>query len=118
VSSIFLSYRHENDLHLRRVRQLAEQLHTAGIDVVLDQFFSEANPSGPDEGWMGWTYRQSANADKILIVASASWFRNYEGKEAPAPGLGAAWEARLIQQRLFDSAGKRSSNLRGRIRFR
>jgi hypothetical protein len=105
VSSVFLSYRHENDAHRVRVRELAERLHTAGINVVLDQFFLDAHPGGPDEGWAGWTYRQAANADKILIVASPSWFRSYAGIEAPVAGLGAAWEARLIQQRLYESAG-------------
>lgn len=105
MSSVFLSYRHENDAHSARVRELAERLHTAGINVVLDQFFLDAHPGGPDEGWIGWTYRQAANADKILIVASPSWFRSYKGEEAPAAGLGAAWEARLIQQRLYESTG-------------
>jgi hypothetical protein len=105
VAIVFLSYRHENDAHRERVRTLGGQLRDAGISVVLDQFFFDQNPAGPDEGWPAWSKRQAANTEKVLIIASAGWFRCYEGTEVPGSGRGAAAETRVIAQRLYNEAG-------------
>ncbi len=105
MATVFLSYRHENDAHRGRVRALGGRLRDAGIEVVLDQFFFDQNPAGPDEGWPAWSKRQAANTEKVLIIASAGWFRCYEGTEVPGSGRGAAAEARVIAQRLYDVAG-------------
>ena len=42
----------------------------------------------------------------MLIVASEGWFRCFRGQEKAGVGLGSAAEAGVIQQRLYDSAGK------------
>ena len=38
---IFISYRHENDAHQQRVRQLADQLKAAGVAIVMDELYLE-----------------------------------------------------------------------------
>jgi hypothetical protein len=105
MTTVFVSYRHESDAHRARVRALGARLQAEGINVVLDQFFRDANPAGPNEGWPAWSKNQAANSEKILIVASPGWFRRYTGTEVPGSGLGAAAEGRIIEQRLYDQAG-------------
>lgn len=105
MARVFISYRHENDEHQARVRAFCERISGAGIEVILDQFYLEAHPGGPDEGFPQWCKREAGTAEKILIVGSAGWFRCYEGTEMPGVGLGAAAEARVIAQRLYDSSG-------------
>ena len=75
---VFLSYRHESDAHRAQVRDLAERLERAGLTVVLDQLSQERqfHGRGPNEGWPRWSKQQAGEAaHKILIVASAGWFR-------------------------------------------
>ncbi len=107
-TSVFLSYRHESDDHRARVRDLAERLEKAGLAVVLDQFAQERDfhGGGPNEGWPRWSKNQAGNGShKVLIVASAGWFRCYEGREVPGQGLGASAETGVIEQRLYNVAG-------------
>ena len=106
---VFLSYRHESDTHRARVRHLAERLETAGLLVVLDQFAQEREfrGGGPDQGWPSWSISHAGDDNnKVLIIASAGWFKCYEKKEVPGSGLGAAAEAGIIQQRLYNKAGE------------
>jgi hypothetical protein len=108
VPTVFLSYRHEDEAHVVRVRDLAQQLEATGLEVVLDQFAQarEFRGGGPDEGWPRWSKAQAENpAHKVLIVASGGWFRCYRGTEVPGKGLGASAEAGIIEQRLYNSAG-------------
>ena len=105
---VFLSYRHENDTHRARVRHLAERLEQAGLPVVLDQFAQERefHGGGPDQGWPSWSSSHASNVDnKVLVIASAGWFKCYEKKEFPGSGLGAAAEAGSIEQRIYNKAG-------------
>jgi hypothetical protein len=90
------------------VRALGERLERAGLTVILDQFAQERefHGGGPDEGWPPWCVNQAGGTDhKILIIASSGWFRCYEGKEVSGTGLGAAAEAGVIRQRLYNAAG-------------
>jgi hypothetical protein len=108
---VLLSYRQENDAHRDRVRALAERLRSEGgpsLRVVLDQFAQaeEFQFGGPPEGWPQWSVRQATEAEKILVVGSAGWYRSYEGKELPGQGLGAAAEAGIIQQRIYNLGGR------------
>ena len=87
---------------------MAERLEDEGLRVVLDQLAQERefNGGGPDVGWPKWSKAQAGNsAHKILIVASPGWFRSYERTEVPNVGLGAAAEAVVIEQRLYNAAG-------------
>jgi hypothetical protein len=108
MPTVFLSYRHENSTHRDRVRQLALRLRASGLEVVLDQLANEEqfHRGGPPEGWGRWSMSQAADADRVLIVASASWFRCFRKEEKAGAGLGAAAEAGVIQQRLYTAGGK------------
>jgi hypothetical protein len=108
VPTVFLSYRHEDDAHRARVRDLAVRLEGKGVIVILDQFAQERTfrGGGPNEGWPRWSKAQAGDAShKVLIIASTGWFKCYEGKVLAGNGLGAAAEAGVIEQRLYNSAG-------------
>jgi len=108
VVTAFLSYRHETDAHRDSVRDLGWLLEKEGVHVVLDQFAQnrEFNGGGPDEGWPRWSKEQAANSGhKVLIIASPGWFRCYRGTELAGAGLGAAAEAGVIEQRLYNQRG-------------
>ncbi|HZJ65657.1 MAG TPA: SEFIR domain-containing protein [Kofleriaceae bacterium] len=106
MSSVFLSYRHETDAHRDHVRALAERLEAAKVTVVLDALAQERefHGGGPDEGWVRWSQTQ-AGMQRVLIVASPGWIACYEGTQQPGLALGAAAEAAIIRQRLYNSAG-------------
>jgi hypothetical protein len=105
VGTVFLSYRHENDTRRALVRRFGERLRAAGIEVLLDQFFLDANPGGPDEGWPAWSKSQATQSEKVLILGSPGWYRCYDGTEVPGSGLGAAAEGRVIAQRIYNESG-------------
>jgi len=70
MSEVFLSYRQTDDEHKQRVRAFGERLRNCGIDVILDQFFLDENPGGPDEGWDKWTSDRALNTKYVLIVST------------------------------------------------
>ena len=73
--------------------------------MVVDQFFLDAHPGGPDEGWPAWSISHAAKSEKILIVGSPGWYRCYDGTEVPGSGLGAAVEGHVIVQRIYNESG-------------
>lgn len=108
MATVFLSYRHEGDTHRGKVRALAETIENAGHTVILDEFAQERlfYGGGPNEGWPRWSKSQADNAaHKVLIVGSPGWFRCYLGTEVGGAGLGAAAEAGILEQRLYNAAG-------------
>jgi hypothetical protein len=107
VTSVFLSYRHENDAHSQRVRDLALKLRAAGLNVVLDALKNEEewNKGGPSEGWLNWSYAQVEANDRVLIIATVSYSQVYENKAPSGVGVGAAIEARRIFQQIAESKG-------------
>jgi SEFIR domain len=84
VVTVFLSYRHESDAHRERVLAFGKQLRATGIAVVLDQFYLDANPGGPDEGWPTWSKNLAPKSEKVLIVGSPGWYRCYDGRTCQA----------------------------------
>lgn len=102
---VFISYRHETLEHARDVRRLADMLRAANIPVVLDQFYLEEHPGGPDEGWPKWCEDCANQSACVLIIASEGWFAAYEKTEPPRQGLGAATEADLFRQEIYDEKG-------------
>jgi len=105
MSEVFISYRQTNDEQLKRVRGFAQRLRDHGIDVVLDQFFEDDNPAGPNEGWPQWSIHRAAKTDYVLIIGTESWFQCADGTQPPGTGLGAACEARVIRQRIYEASG-------------
>ncbi|HET9282141.1 MAG TPA: SEFIR domain-containing protein [Candidatus Angelobacter sp.] len=111
---VFISYRHESPEHSRAVRRLGEMLRQTGLPVILDQFYLEDHPGGPDEGWPKWCDDCTTQSECVLVVGSKGWFAAYDKTEPPGQGLGAATEADLIRQALYDEQGR---NERFRLTF-
>jgi hypothetical protein len=114
LNQVFISYRHESPGHAQAVRRLGELLRQSGIPVALDQFLLDEQPGGPDEGWPKWCEDAANESTCVLIVPSEGWFAAYD-KDPNAPrgtGLGAATEADLFRQALWDDKGHN-----GRIRL-
>ncbi|MDX2503089.1 MAG: TIR domain-containing protein [Gammaproteobacteria bacterium] len=106
LKQVFISYRHESPEHARIVRRLGETLRQAKLPVVLDQFYLDDNPGGPDEGgWPKWCEDQASWSACVLIIASEGWFAAYEKISASGTGLGAATEADIFRQSLYDDKG-------------
>jgi len=111
---VFISYRHESPEHGRAVRRLGELLRQANIPVALDQFYLDEFPAGPDLGWPKWCEDHANESVCALIIGSEGWFSAYEKTGQPGVGLGAATEADLFRQWLYDGAG---DNPRIRLAF-
>lgn len=115
LNQVFLSYRHESPEHGRAVRRLGELLRQAKLPVALDQFFLDENPGGPDEGgWPKWCEDCANQSACVVIIGSEGWFTAYEDPASASGGFGAASEARLFRQDLYDQKG---NNKRIRLAF-
>lgn len=115
LNQVFVSYRHEGPAHARAVRRLGELLRQAKIPVALDQFYLDEHPGGPDAGgWPKWCEDCASESACVLIIASDGWFAAYHKSAPPGVGLGAATEADIIRQALWDEKG---DNTRIRLSF-
>jgi tetratricopeptide (TPR) repeat protein len=105
VSQVFISYRQTDDEQRKRVRAFGERLRDCSIDVVLDQFFLDANPGGPNEGWDKWSSDRALHTDYVLIIGTKAWFECFEKTQPPGTGLGAACEADDLRHRIYEAGG-------------
>lgn len=105
MPEVFISYRQTNDAQRVRVREFAERLRGCGIGVVLDQFYLDAHPAGPPEGWPKWSSDQAISAKQVIVIGSEAWFQCFDGTQPPGTGLGAACEAHELRQRNYEAAG-------------
>jgi hypothetical protein len=103
LDQVFLSYRRESEVHVGRVRSLAEELRRRGLPVVFDEFYLAAKPEGPDEKWSRWCINQAKESACVLIVGSAGWYSAFADPKSAAPedGFGAAAEANVIEEQLY-----------------
>ncbi len=81
-------------------------LMSSGLPVLLDQFYMDEHPGGPDEGWPKWCEVAAVQSNCVLIIGSVGWFAVYENKEQPGTGCGAASEADIFRQELYDKKGE------------
>jgi hypothetical protein len=104
VTTVFISYKHESTEHGERVLAFAGALRSAGdtygVSVLLDQYFKQKNPGGPDEGWEIWSENQAAKADFILVVASREYHSGYNLKHAAGTAPGIIPEIFIIRKRI------------------
>ena len=114
MNLVFISYSQESPEHARAVRLLGERLRVAKIPVELDQFYRDEHPGGPDEGWPKWCEDRANKATCVLVVPSSGWFDAYNGTGQIHSGHGAAAEARLFRQFVYDEKGR---NERIRLAF-
>jgi tetratricopeptide (TPR) repeat protein len=105
MSEVFLSYRQTDDEHKQRVRAFGQRLRNCGIDVVLDQFFLDDNPGGPNEGWDKWSSDRALHTEYVLILGTEEWFQCFEKTQPPGTGLGAACEADDLRHRIYEAGG-------------
>jgi hypothetical protein len=112
MNHVFISYRHSDVGHSGAVRALGDMLRRENIPVELDQFCRDANPGGPNEGWPRWSQDRARASACVLIVASRGWFAAYDGIDGEPGGFGAASEAAVFRQYLYDT---KSQNERVRI---
>jgi len=105
MNHVFVSYRQESVQHSAAVRRFAETLRAKIPAVSLDQFFREMNPAGPNEGWRKWCEDNAEKSACVLIVCSKGWFDAYRQEGPPHAGMGAAWEAAIFAQEIYDQKG-------------
>src|SRR5215213_3673902 len=105
MSEVFLSYRQTDDEQKQRVRAFGERLRTAGITVILDQFFLDDNPAGPNEGWDKWSSDRALHTEYVLIIGTPDWFASFEKTQPAGIGLGAACEGDDIRHLIHKAAG-------------
>lgn len=101
-NQVFISYRHEGPDHEAAVHRLGRLLAEAKIPVVLDHFYLDENPGGPNVGWHDWSTQTAETSRCVLVIASHGWFEAFEGQGDPGSGRGAAAEARVLKQYLYD----------------
>ena len=102
MSQVFLSYRQTDDKQRKRVRTFGERLCDCGITVILDQFFLDKNPGGPNDGWPKWSSDRALETKYVLIIGTYAWFQCFEKKQPPGAGLGAACEADDLRTRIYE----------------
>lgn len=105
MPEVFLSYRQTSETERQRVRAFAERLRSSGIRVILDQFFLEDHPGGPDDGWDKWSSDRALHSSHVIIIGSESWFQCFDKTQPPGTGLGAACEADDIRDRVYEANG-------------
>jgi hypothetical protein len=98
---VFISYSHDATEHEQRVRAVADQLRTDGVDAWIDQYVQD-----PDEGWVKWMRTQVREAEKVLLVFTETYQRRFEGDEEEGKGLGATFEGVIVTQWLYESGGR------------
>lgn len=109
MPEVFVSYSHDTDAHRDWVLALAQRLRGDGVTVTID---TDNGPGGPDIGWPQWSQRQAETAARIIVICTPRYASIYEGRQPPGSGCGAAAEAQVIRQYLYDQA---QSNARVRV---
>lgn len=104
MARVFVSYAHSSSGHRQTVRQFADALRAAGLDVRIDS--DVKSPAGPPEQWPRWMKKQIAEADWILLYIDATYRRRFDGNEEPGQGLGGTWEGCIVTHELYQAASK------------
>jgi tetratricopeptide (TPR) repeat protein len=105
MPEVFISYRQIDDAERLRVRAFAELLRSSGLTVILDQFYLEDHPGGPNDGWDKWSSDRALKTEFVLIIGTESWFQCFEKSQKPGTGLGAACEADDLRHRIYEAGG-------------
>lgn len=105
MPTVFISYRQTSESERQRVRSFAERLREDVAEVILDQFFLDSHPGGPNDGWDKWSSDRALQTERVLIVGTKEWFECFDKKQPPGTGLGAACEADDLRLRIYEAAG-------------
>ena len=102
---VFLSYSHDSETHSQRVLSLANRLRSEGLNALLDQY-----EAAPPEGWPLWMNRQIRDADYVLLIATETYRRRFDGEDEDlSTGRGVRWEGAILSDALYQ-AGARSAS--------
>lgn len=93
---VFISYAHDDDAHVDRVRDFWLFLRSQGIDADLDLPAAEQRLD-----WTEWMTTQIRDARFVLVVASPQYKRRAEGETGPSEGRGVQYEVGLIRDRFY-----------------
>lgn len=105
MPTVFISYRQTSDTERQRVRAFAARLRSSGIEVILDQFFLEDYPGGPNDGWDKWSSDRALNTSNVIVIGSESWFQCFDKTHPAGTGFGTACEADDIRHRVYEANG-------------
>jgi TIR domain len=94
---VFISYAHDDEEHVDRVRGLWTFRRALGIDAQLDLPAAETPLD-----WSLWTAEQLRDCHHILVIASPAYKRRAQGQAAPDEGRGVRWEAGLIRALMYE----------------
>ncbi|BDT73158.1 hypothetical protein os4_27060 [Comamonadaceae bacterium OS-4] len=97
---VFISYSHDSELHMDRVRELSDRLRAEGVDCDIDQYHE-----APPEGWPRWMAKKVRDSKFVLVVCSRPYQSRFEGLEEKGKGLGAKWEGSIIINELYEAEG-------------
>jgi hypothetical protein len=94
---VFVSYAHDNDEHVERVRRFCVFLRKrGGVDARWDLPAAEM-----PQDWSLWMLREIRAARFVLVIASPAYRRRAEGDAAADEGRGVQWEANLIRNEVL-----------------
>lgn len=79
---------------------LSDQLRVHGVDCEVDAY-----EDSPAKGWLQWM-EDMMMSRTVLAVCTAEYAERLRGDAPPGVGRGAAWEGRIIKQRVYDGQGK------------
>lgn len=97
---VFISYSHDSEHHMVRVREFADRLRAEGVDCDIDQYHE-----APPEGWPRWMAQKVRDAKFVLAICSRPYLARFEGLEEKGKGLGAKWEGGIIINELYEAEG-------------
>jgi len=97
---VFISYTHDSKEHKNNVFNLSQRLIDWGIDCYIDQYEMD-----PPEGWPKWMSSQLKAADFVLVAATPTYLKRFEGEEELGKGKGAKWEGGIVIRKLYESEG-------------
>jgi hypothetical protein len=101
---VFVSYSHDSAAHSARVLAFAQTLRRHGMDVELDQFYTDEIID-----WPRWCNEQISHerSDFVVCVCTAEYHRRIAGKMPPEKGKGVYWEGSLLDDDIYDAKGNR-----------
>ncbi|MEV3909671.1 SEFIR domain-containing protein [Streptomyces canus] len=90
---VFISYAHDDQKHVDRVRDFWSFLRSCGIDAELDLPAGERR-----QDWALWMLRGIRRSRHVIVVASPEYKRRAEGGAEAGEGAGVQWEAALLRR--------------------
>lgn len=97
-NEVFISYSHDNAIHIESVLKLSDKLRSEGVNCVIDQY-----ESSPPEGWPRWMDKKIRDAKYVLMICTETYYKRVMGEEEVEKGHGVRWEGNLIYQHIYNA---------------